>query len=59
MLAHEANQKPVKAAPVVTEKPATGRKRARHPAGDQEAKPGTFVGDDPSTPENEAFTAEA
>lgn len=33
------------------------RKRARHPAGSKQA--GQYVGDDPATPENEAFESEA
>ena len=48
---HPAPAAPVKAAV----KPKAGRTRARHPAGTEEAKPGTFVADDPATPENEAW----
>ena len=36
---------------------APTRKRARHPAGSEQG--GEFVGDDPATTENEAFTGEA
>jgi len=44
------------AVPVIAAvKPKAGRTRARHPAGTEEAKPGTFVADDPATPEDEAW----
>ena len=45
--------------PLAVSKPAKApakRRRARHPAGSEEAKPGTFVADDPATPDvNEAY----
>lgn len=46
-------------APKVEPKPkAGGKRRARHPAGAEEAKPGTYVGDDPATPDvDEAYEA--
>lgn len=33
----------------------TERKRARHPAGDDLSRGGQFIGDDPATPEDEAW----
>lgn len=48
VLAHQPEPPP----PAPQPKPH-GRQRARHPAGSE--KGGEFVGDDPSTPENEAF----
>jgi hypothetical protein len=53
VLAHEATAEapPEPAAP----KGKSHRTRARHPAGAEEAKPGSFVGDDPETPEDEAW----
>jgi len=55
----EAAVEPVEA-PAVEVLPvanAKGRgRRARHPAGAAPAKPGTFIGDDPATPDvNEAW----
>jgi hypothetical protein len=57
--APEAAVEPVEA-PAVEVLPvakAKGRgRRARHPAGAAPAKPGTFIGDDPATPDvNEAW----
>ena len=37
---------------------AAKRKRARHPAGAEDSKPGTFVADDPATDQDEAWTEE-
>jgi hypothetical protein len=42
------------AAPEVKPAPK-GRRRAHHPAGAEEAKPGTYVANDPTTEENEAW----
>jgi hypothetical protein len=47
--------------PMAVSKPAKAparRRRARHPAGSDEAKPGSFIGNDPATPENEAWIEE-
>jgi hypothetical protein len=37
--------------------PAPKRTRARVPAGETAAIPGSFVGDDPATPEDEAWAS--
>ena len=50
VLAHEHASATAKVEP-------SKRKRARHPAGTTEG--GEFVGDDPATPENEAFDGQA
>jgi hypothetical protein len=52
VLAHEH------ASGAVESKPEpSSRKRARHPAGT--AQGGEFIGDDPATPENEAFDTQS
>jgi len=48
---------PVKA-PVKPKAGSTTRRRARHPAKAEEAKPGTFIGNDPTTEVNEAWVEE-
>ena len=42
--------------PVKAARKPTKRRRARHPAGTEEG--GEFIGDDPATPEDEAWEAE-
>jgi hypothetical protein len=37
---------------------STTRRRARHPAKAEEARPGTFIGNDPATEVNEAWVEE-
>jgi hypothetical protein len=48
---------PPEAAPEVKPAPK-GRRRAHHPAGAEEAKPGTYVANDPATEVNEAWVEE-
>jgi len=52
--AYKAAAAPVKA-PAKPKAASTTRRRARHPAGAEDDKPGTFIGNDPATPENEAW----
>lgn len=53
---YQARAHGLAAADVKPKQESTKRKRARHPAGSE--KGGEFVGDDPTTPENEAFETE-
>jgi hypothetical protein len=54
----EAAVEPVEATEAVEPAKPVKRRRARHPAGAEPEKPGTFVADDPATEVNEAWVEE-